>query len=244
MLPSSLLVILALCALHAQAQDTIKAPHAEQAQGTIKAPHAGLASEAPTKGKGILGACPPNDFECADGNGCCPITWVCGTGSQADKCLNPNACPAGDFVCSDGSGCCPTGTTCASGLCIKKTCPSGDFLCSSGSGCCPYGKTCGTGSQSNLCLASPAASSSLPPWAISLIVFFPLACLAAACHYQIQKGNQPPADAYSTFNPVAQAPAPQPAYQVAQTAYQGPSPTYQSTAPPAYQGSSGPQQWR
>jgi hypothetical protein len=205
-MPSSpiLVLLVALCALLAQAQDTTKAAHG------------GLAAEAPTKSTANLGACPVGDFQCADGSGCCPTGTVCGTGAASD-------------------------------LCLKDNCPIGQFLCSDDSGCCPNGRTCGTGSQRNLCLASQPASSSsstLPSWAISLIVIFPLACLAAACRYQMQKRAQPPADAYATFNPAAQGPAPQPAYQATQTAYQGPPSTYQPSAPPAYQGNSGPQQWR
>lgn len=186
-----------------------------QAQDTAKDPYT-LAAEATTKGKDILSACPAGDYQCADGSGCCPTGTLCGTGSASDLCLTLPTCPTGNFACSDGSG------------------------------CCPYGRTCGTGSQSDKCLSSPAASSSssLPSWAISLIVTIPLACLAAACRYHVQRSAKP-ADNYVTINPAAQAQptyqGPPPTYQGPPPTYQGPPPTFMTTAPPANQGG---QQWK
>jgi hypothetical protein len=89
-------------------------------------PPAKLAGAADAERKGVTsGACPPGDYTCADGSGCCPTGTICGTGSKADFCLL-NPCPSGDFACADGSGCCPNGRTCGTG--------SQSNLCLSGSG--------------------------------------------------------------------------------------------------------------
>jgi hypothetical protein len=135
------------------------------------------------------------------------------------------SCPPGSIECV--GFCCPSGDICSTiyPLCLK--CPAGDFLCPDQSGCCPYGRTC----QGDYCVANNAGSSSggsssLPSWAISLIVIVPLSCAIGICRYNIQRAKES-ADAYSsigTNNPVRSAtqqaaPAAPPSYQAA--AYQG-----------------------
>jgi hypothetical protein len=109
-------------------------------------------------------------------------------------------------------------------------CPAGDFLCPDSNGCCPVGRTCGTGSDSSYCLTSSSSSStSLPTWAITLIVTIPIVLISACSRYACALR------AAQASNTEAFVPSSNPAYGTP-PAYNG-APSYQaSMPPPSYQG--------